>query len=236
MSQKRPQAGERYLHFKNKLYQVLTIATHSETGEELVIYQALYGNYRVYARPLAMFTGEVDHEKYPGVAQKYRFQLVSGERAEEPAEEPEKFAEKPRAAVSEGAADKSGEPVPERPQTMQQSRFVTERKTVDQAKSERRSQFARQPRSPLIRKAPAASERKEASAAEELLMAFYDAATYGRKYQILLQMEGRVTDLMIDNMAMVMDVTIPEGPVEKRYEELKRCVRTYEKYETGRGY
>ncbi len=162
MPQGEPRSGERYLHFKNKMYQIVTVAEHSETGEVLVIYQALYGDFKVYARPLSMFVSEVDHEKYPTVTQRFRFQLLE-----------------PTAASDLG------------------------QKVV----------------------------RKDITG---LLMDFYDARTYEEKYQILTAMRDDITDVMIDNMAVVLDIVIPEGNLDKRYEELKRCLRTCQKYETSR--
>ena len=81
--------GDVFKHFKRELqqgdnasylYEILNFAHHSETDETLVIYRALYAPYKICARPFEMFMSEVDHEKYPQIKQKYRFEkLIDGE-------------------------------------------------------------------------------------------------------------------------------------------------------------
>lgn len=175
MEDRRPATGEIYRHFKGKLYQIVAIATHSETREELVIYQALYGAYKVYARPLAMFVSEVDHEKYPAAEQKYRFEKV---KLQEEALEQQKT----EAAVTEAAPD--------------------------------------------------AVESEEQ--ANPFLLRFLDADTYEEKYKILNEMENDITDRLINDFSVVLDVVIPEGDLTGRYIQLKQCVATMCRYETTR--
>lgn len=163
-----PKPQEIYKHFKGNLYQVITLAKHSETGEQMVVYQALYGDYSVYVRPLDMFVSKVDKSKYPESDQEYRFELL--------------FSKQTPPTVCEEKQSKPLEEVNLDPQVIE----------------------------------------------------FLDAGTYEERLNILAALRHRITDEMITTMAIASDVEVGEGDTIERYESLRSCLLTLERYECNR--
>lgn len=64
-----------YRHFKGTIHKIICVAKDSETLNEVVVYTHEEDN-EIWVRPLEMFLSEVDHEKYPDIEQKYRFELI----------------------------------------------------------------------------------------------------------------------------------------------------------------
>lgn len=200
MAQGNPLPGEKYLHFKNKLYQVIAVAKHSETMEPYVVYQALYGDFGVYIRPYDMFVSEVDHEKYPEVTQKYRFAYVDNTKNE--------------TLRTERAEHKK---IPVNQNVEQQENVPDVTAAVSTAELQEQNMVQR-----------------ESDVEEQIdpwLLRFLDTDTMEEKYQIVCDIKNDITDRLIDDLAVAVDVVIPEGKLSDRYEQLKYCIRTRQKYE-----
>ena len=200
MAQGNPLPGEKYLHFKNKLYQVIAVAKHSETMEPYVVYQALYGDFGVYIRPYDMFVSEVDHEKYPEVTQKYRFAYVDHTKNETLRTE---RAEHKKISVNQNVEQQENVP--------DVTAAVSTAELQEQNMVQRESDMEEQINPWLLR--------------------FQDTDTMEEKYQIVCDIKNDITDRLIDDLAVAVDVVIPEGKLSDRYEQLKYCIRTRQKYE-----
>lgn len=200
MAQGNPLPGEKYLHFKNKLYQVIAVAKHSETMEPYVVYQALYGDFGVYIRPYDMFVSEVDHEKYPEVTQKYRFAYVDHTKNETLRTE---RAEHKKMPVNQNVEQQENVP--------DVTAAVSTAELQEQDMVQRESDVEEQINPWLLR--------------------FLDTDTMEEKYQIVCDIKNDITDRLIDDLAVAVDVVIPEGKLSDRYEQLKYCIRTRQKYE-----
>lgn len=203
-----PRPQEIYKHFKGNLYQIVAIAEHSENGEQLVIYQALYGDFRTYARPLTMFTSRVDHTKYPEVTQKFRFALQGPESDRQEREsQPE-----PLTDSASSKLELFAEAVTSQPESFAEA-------------------ISSQPEA---MNAPEEADHPEELTLDSLVLEFLDADTYEQRLNILAALQHRITDEMITTMAIACDIEVDEGALEERYEALKGCLLTLEKYECNR--
>lgn len=196
-----PKTGEIYRHFKNKMYQIVTVATHSETGGQLVIYQALYGDFSCCARPLEMFMSKVDKAKYPQAAQEYRFELVDKDSLTKV----HKTTENNVMENNITGNNVTGNNVTEDNVTGNNVEAVVE-KTIENADEELPN--------------------------PDLLL-FLDADTFEEKKNLLVSMQNRMTDELINSIAASLDVSVDEGDLETRFKSLYNCVSTMSRYEVN---
>lgn len=191
-----PKPWEIYRHFKGNLYQVITLAKDAGTLEDVVVYQALYGEFQVYVRPLTEFMSLADSEKYPESAGKPRFEKQKG-----------KAAPTGEDAAEVGTADAK----------------AADAKAVG-AKTAAKKDELQTPQ----------EEVQTQPGLDPMVIAFLEADSYGEKLNLLAGMRHKITNDMITTMAIASDIEIEEGELSVRYENLKNCLLTKEKYECRR--
>lgn len=240
-----PAPQEIYRHFKGNLYQIVTIAEDSETGKQLVIYQAMYGDFKTYARDLDMFISRVDRAKYPDVTQEFRFELQGPGKDRQKRECPA-AAEVPAKEV-QAPVEKTQEPVMTVPAGEKQEAAVltetAEKKQETVALTENMKaaepvqvQSVQSAKEMVQEEAPAqqGAEALEDAGLDPMLVQFLDADTYEEKLNILAGLHHRITQDMITIMAVSSDIEVEDGELEDRYQQLRTCLITLEKYECRR--
>lgn len=239
-----PKPNQIYQHFKGGLYKIVTTAQHTETEEILVIYQALYGDFKVYARPLSMFEEEVDRKKYPKAVQRYRFQRV--EQMVE-AVQKEQIQEAARLEKSQEAERSEVSPKTDKPEKIQepdQSASAQELERIEKSLDvqrkkglERAAMFLQWEESQeglLEEEQEDRSILEAKDSIDPMLEAYLDADSCRERLNILRGMRHRITENMLLTMAVVIDFELPEGNLEQKYFALQDCLMTKEKYECSR--
>ncbi len=209
----RPKEREVYRHFKGKYYQVIAVARHTEYDEELVIYRPLFEEGEVYARPISSFLSEVDKTIYPESRQQYRFTLASGEKHGS------------GKAVTSGEKEKS--PQKADPKTDISPMEAHEEKTE----------------LPKLRVPVESYEEPRAeidffddsdSVLDPELEAFLDERSYDRKLDIFMLLRKRITEDMLQTIAIALDIRLNGDTLEDRCYEVLECIKTKKKYESDR--
>ncbi len=200
-----PRPQEIYRHFKGNIYQIITLARHSENGMKMVVYQQLYAPYEVYVRPLEMFMSKIDARKYPNETQIYRFEKIDTRGEENAGTQKETSSETLTRVLNRGKTQSV--PAPE-----EQKTTLVEAESISGNVQLSEEEFT----------------------LDQGLVEFLDADTYEKKLQILSALHPRITDAMIDTMAVSLDTEVKEGDIEMRYNEIKNCLMTMERFECNR--
>lgn len=220
-----PKTGEIYKDGANKVYQIVTVAIHAETGERMAVYQAMFGEFRIYAKEVQKFMSE--HEQYFLNA---NIELAEQGKSKEHAISKENH---PDAGVRAEFRPRTQSPAESR-RALRQNVSESSGEGAYYYEKRRRQMEEREQRRELFRK----SERNE-SATEELranpcLIKFLEADTYEEKFHVLNEIQNDITDRLIDDIAVVLDVVIPEGALNDRFHQLRNIILTRQKYETNR--
>ncbi len=205
-----PRQGEFYRHFKGMLYQIVAMAKDADTLEDRVIYQALYGSFRIYDRSLSDFMAKLDPEKYPDAAQEYRFERVELE------ENDNSRTIVPVKTTITPIYDEADIPVISMEKYPELENQRKEIETRQQMHLENRVKGAIEDRS---------------SGVDPKLIAFLDADTYTKKLEIFNHMHDTITEKILNDITAVLDISPVDGSLEEQYLSIKRDLETLARFE-----
>lgn len=198
--------GQIYRHFKGKQYQIICVAHHSETEESLVVYQALYGEFGICARPYDMFISEVDRVKYPEVTQKYRFELVGKVG---PLGMSGNVSKLDKTNMNENGSETG---------------FIEKKDEVDK-------EVVVEKKDNVIN---GNEVMEENIGIDPILLDFLNAKTYATKKEIFAKAKKTADDKLLNDIAVSLDFVLPEGDLTTKYEAIYSCLNAHARFEVNR--
>ena len=210
--------GQFYRHFKGGLYQVMAIATHSETKEKMVVYQALYGDYGIYVRPYDMFASEVDHEKYPQVKQVYRFTQVHPEE--------ENARVEVESALELTNVDSEQLEIPDLKEVENVQSMKSPVQILDPVEMSAKEPPAKEP----SEQEPPEQE-PQADGINPILLEFLDADTLEEKMHIMTFYRNQMDEALLNSIAISLDLVVDKKGLQETYDEIMNCLSMMKHFE-----
>ena len=210
--------GQFYRHFKGGLYQVMAIATHSETKEKMVVYQALYGDYGIYVRPYDMFASEVDHEKYPQVKQVYRFTQVHPEE--------ENARVEVESALELTNVDSEQLEIPDLKEVENVQSMKSPVQILDPVEMSAKEPPAKEP----SEQEPPEQE-PQADGINPILLEFLDADTLEEKMHIMIFYRNQMDEALLNSIAISLDLVVDKKGLQETYDEIMNCLSMMKHFE-----
>lgn len=210
MTRNIPVAGEFYRHFKGNIYQIKSIATDSETGKKIVVYQAMYPPFGMWVRSLDMFMSETDHQKYPECNQQFRFEkVVFDSQGNVHGAENEKL---PENVVIENVSEKIiGD-------SMEDISDEELKKIIINGQLEKIPE----------------GQISEDEISQRGFMMILDAESYHEKYQLFEGLEKYLDERLLSNIAVSFDIVLEDGTEKEHYDTILANLQTWDRFEDRR--
>lgn len=215
MTRNIPAAGEFYRHFKGNIYQIKSIAKDSETGEKLVVYQAMYPPFDVWVRSLDMFMSETDCDKYPECSQKFRFEkIVFGE---------ESFFDEKSISVTKSIFSE------EKIYSMESK---DEKENINKGENISDEELKKLIINGQAEKLTGRISNEEIG--QRGFMEILDAQSCHEKYQLFAGLENYLDERLLSNIAVAFDIVLTDGTEKEHYDTILDNLRTRDRYEDRR--
>lgn len=246
MTRNIPVAGEFYRHFKGNIYQIKSIATDSETGKKMVVYQAMYPPFGMWVRSLEMFMSETAPHKYPECSQQFRFEKVIFDSQDNVhGAENQKL---PENAVIENVSEKNiGDSV----ENISEKLSGNSRDNISERLHEN-SEYNVSENSSLkitenisdeelkkiiingqLEKIPAGQISDEEIAQRGFMM-ILDAESYHERYQLFEGLEKYLDERLLSNIAVSFDIVLEDGTEKEHYDTILANLQTWDRFEDRR--
>lgn len=206
MDRNMPLPGTFYRNFEGNICQIMCIARNCVDKEKEVVYQKMFPPFDIWAEPLESFMQETDNTSRCG--QKYKFEQIEVNTVDR---------------------------VPERKETINRE---TKNKELHKDIAVKREEIPDSVLKDALLKGSldrkVAGKIPDSEIAQRGFMEFLDANNYHDKYIIFSALRNYLDTHLLNNIAVSLDIVLEDGDVEEQYESIRRCLQTFERYETKR--